>query len=186
MSAEGLRKAVLQKARAEAEEILARARDEADAALDSARTKAEREAADAVENARRESRRARERALSALEREMRLKALEEKNRLLDEAFSRAAREFARLPAEDLRTLYEEEFEGPEIRGATVRVPPGAREEFKSLLGGTAAVEEDPSVEAGYVVVGEEFRLDRSLRARLEELKAELRAELARMLFSESE
>ena len=194
MSTEGLRKAVLEKARAEAGEILARAKSEADAALASARERAGRGAAEAVENARREAAEARERALSAVEREIRLKLLEEKNRLLAEAFSRAAQAFARLPVEELRDLFAKELEGMELRGATVHVPAGAGREFEPLLKGRAAVrqahgsavEEDASLDAGYVVVREDFRLDRSLASRLGDLKSEMRSELARLLFGEEQ
>ena len=186
MPAEGLRKAVIERARAEAQEILARAKSEADAARASTRERAGREAAEAVENARREAAEARKRALSAVEREMRLKLLEEKNRLLEEAFSRAAQAFARLPVEELRDLYAKELEGMELPGTRVRVPARAGREFEPLLKGRAAVEEDASLDAGYVVVREDFRLDRSLAARLGDLKSEMRSELARLLFEEEQ
>jgi vacuolar-type H+-ATPase subunit E/Vma4 len=49
----------------------------------------------------------------------------------------------------------------------------------------AAIREDESVETGYVIEGENFRLDRTLHARVEELRAEMKSELARMLFEEN-
>ena len=121
-------------------------------------------------------------AVPTVEREVRTRALEEKNRLLDEAFSRAAREFARLGAEDLRELYGGELRELDLRGARLLVPKGSGKTFKAFLRGAGRVEEDASIRAGYVVLHEDFRLDRTLEARLEELRAEMRAELARTLF----
>ena len=184
MSAEGLKKAVLERARAEADEILSRARGEVETTIAAARERAERSAKEAVEKAERESGEARSRAVSSVEREIHMKALEGKNRLLDEAFSRAAGGFAGLPFEEIRELYRKELEGLDLQGATVCVPPGAKKEFKSLLGGAARIEEDASLEAGYMILHEDFRLDRSIEARLEELKRQMRSELAQMLFAE--
>jgi vacuolar-type H+-ATPase subunit E/Vma4 len=184
MSAEGLRKSVLDKARAEADEILERAQEEANAALASATELADQAAAETVAKARRDAERARQRALSSLERDMRLKTLEEKNRLLEEAFARAATAFKAEPVQQFRSLYQKELAPLDLTGATVLVPRGAKAEFDALLAGRAAVKEAPAIEAGYIVEHAAFRLDRSLAARLEEIKAELRSEVAGVLFAE--
>jgi len=117
---------------------------------------------------------------------MRVKALDEKNRLLEEALSRAAREFGRLPEEELNRLYAKEMKALDLQGTTVHVPRGAAGAFEAILAGRAPAREDGSVQAGYVVVHEDFRLDRSLAARREELRTEMRTELARVLFGEKE
>jgi len=182
MPAEGLRKAVLERARAEAAEIEAAARARAEEIAAAARREAERAAAEIVERARREAAEARARAISAQERESRLAALEARNRLLDEAFEAAARRFEAAPAEELAALYRRELEGTELAGAVVKVPRGRSAEMERIVAGRARVEEDPAIDAGYIVVREDFRLDRTLSARLAEATGSLRAELARLLF----
>ena len=182
MSAEGLRKNVLDNARAEADEILEQAEAEATAMLVSAREHAEAVAAEIVGKARREADHARTRALSTFEREIRLKTLEEKNRLLEEAFARAAAAFKSTPLNQLRGLYQTELAAIDLASSTVHVPPGAKAEFEAILAGRAGVQEDPSVQMGCVVVHADFRLDRSLAARLEEIRSEMRSQVAGMLF----
>jgi V/A-type H+-transporting ATPase subunit E len=185
MSGEGLKKAVLDKASAEAEQIVSRARTEAEGIVSAARERAERAAVDTIEKARRDAEQKRSRAISSLEREVGLAALEQKNRLLEEVFLRAARQFTGIPARELKEVYRKELDEINLDGATVQVSRGARGEFESILGGRARVGEDASIEAGYVIVSKDFRLDKSLAARLEDVKADMRSELARMLFGDA-
>jgi vacuolar-type H+-ATPase subunit E/Vma4 len=121
-----------------------------------------------------------------LEREQRLEMLAAKNRLLEQAFAGAAEGFRGLPAERLRELYREELASTDLRDAGLRVPPGAKPEFEALLEGRARVEEDPALDAGYIVVRSDFRLDRSLAARLAEIRAEMRSKIAQLLFEAEE
>jgi len=182
MSAEGLKKAVLERARSEAAVILARARAEIEASRAQALDEARKSAEQIVLAARQKSARDRQQALAAQEREMGLESLAARNRLLDEAFKQAEAAFKALPAGELRALYSRELRGLDLEGATVFVPLHARSEFEALLNGRARAEEDPSLEAGYVVARKDYRLDRSLAARIEEMRAELRPQVAALLF----
>jgi V/A-type H+-transporting ATPase subunit E len=183
MSAEGLRSAVLDKARREAGQLLAQARAAAEQEGRQAEEQSRREAAAILEQARLEAAREREQALAALQREQRLQTLAAKNQLLEQAFARAAEGFRSLPAERLRELYRAELASIDLQDASLRVPPGTKAEFETLLGGRRArVEEDPALEAGYIVVRSDFRLDRSLAARLAEIRAEMRLKIAQLLF----
>ena len=175
---------MLEKASAEAEQIVSQARSEAENILSAAKERAARVSGDAVEKARRDAEQEQQRAVSSLQHEVRLAALEAKNGLLEEVFSRAGRQFGSIPARELKELYRKELDALDLDGARLRVSPGARGAFESLLGGRALVEEDTSVEAGYIVESEDFRLDRSLAARLQELKGEMRSELAQLLFGD--
>jgi V/A-type H+-transporting ATPase subunit E len=182
MSAEGLKNAVLQTARREAERLVAQAQAAAEKEDRQAAEQARRAAGAVLEQARLEAAREREQALAALEREQRLERLEAKNRLLEQAFARAAEGFRALPRERLRELYRAELAGIDLQGASLRVPRGAKAEFEPLVGGRAAVEEDAALDAGYIVERNDFRLDRSLAARLADIRAEMRPKIAELLF----
>jgi vacuolar-type H+-ATPase subunit E/Vma4 len=186
MSAEGLKSAVLDKARREAGQVLAQARASSEQGDRQAEEQSRREAAAILEQARLEASREREQALAALQREQRLQTLAAKNRLLEQAFAGAVEGFRGLPAQRLRELYREELASLDLRDAGLRVPPGAKPEFEALLEGRARVEEDPAVEAGYIVVRSDFRLDRSLAARLAEIRAQMRPKIAQLLFESEE
>lgn len=182
MSAEGLKNAVLEKARREADQLVAQARAAADREARQAEEQSRRAAASILEQARLEASREREQALAAMEREQRLETLAAKNRLLEQAFARAAEGFRGLPRERLRELYRAELTAIDLQEASLRVPGGAKAEFETLLAGRARVEEDPSLEAGYIVVRSDFRLDRSLAARIADIRAEMRPKIAQLLF----
>ncbi len=184
MSAEGLRKAVLDRAHGEASKILAQARSEAEASRARLLEEARKSASELVQSARQKSAQDRLQALAAQEREMGLESLKARNELLEEAFRQAAAAFKALPAKELRALYSRELEGIDLEAATVFVPRQARGDFEALLKGRARVEEDPSLEAGYIVARKDYRLDRSLAARMEEMRAELRSRVAELLFGE--
>ncbi len=186
MSAEGLKNAVLEKARSEAGRLVAQARAAVEQEARQAEERTRRAAAAILEQARLEASREREQTLAALEREQRLQTLAAKNRLLEQAFARAAEGFRGLPRERLRELYRAELAAIQLQDASLRVPRGAKAEFEALLGGRARVEEDPALEAGYIVVRSDFRLDRSLAARLEEIRAEMRPKIAALLFEAEE
>jgi V/A-type H+-transporting ATPase subunit E len=182
MSAEGLKNAVLEAARREAGQILAQARVAAEQQSKQAAEMAARAAAEAVEQARLQAAREREQELAALEREQRLEILAAKNNLLEQAFAKAAESFRALPPDRLRTLYRGELAAIDLEGASLRVPRGLKAEFEALVAGRARVEEDPELQAGYIVQRSDFRLDRSLAARLEEIRTELRTRVAELLF----
>lgn len=182
MSAEGLRNAVLDTARGEAGRLVAQARAAAEQQGRQAEGQAQRAAGAILEQARLQAAREREQALAALERERHLETLAAKNQLLEQAFARAAEGFRTLPRERLRELYRAELAATDLQGASLRVPRGAKAEFETLVGGRARVEEDSVLEAGYIVVRSDFRLDRSLAARLEEIRTELRPRVAGLLF----
>ncbi len=186
MSAEGLKNAVLEKARREAGQLVEQARAAAAQEASQAEEQTRRSSAAVLEQARLEAAREREQTLAAVEREQRLEVLAAKNRLLEQAFARAAEGFRRLSAERLAELYRTELEAIDLREASLRVPRGARAQFEALLGGRATVEEDPSLEAGYVVVRSDYRLDRSLSARLAEIRSEMRPRVAQLLFDTEE
>lgn len=185
MSAEALQKAVLEKARSEAARIIELARAESAANREQTLSEARKNASELVEGARQKSSQERQQALAAREREMRLESLVAKNRLLDEAFQQAAAAFKDLPAAKLRALYGRELEDIDLKDATVFVPRQARSDFQALLNGRARIEEDASLEAGYLVVRKDYRLDRSLAARMEEIRAEIRPRVAQLLFGDS-
>jgi vacuolar-type H+-ATPase subunit E/Vma4 len=182
MSAEGLQRSVLDKARSEAAGILERARAESEASRTLVLSEAQKSAAELVLAARQKSAVERQQALAAQERETRLETLSAKNRLLDEAFQQAAAAFKQLPAKDLRALYSQELDTIDLKDATVYVPRQTRSDFEATLKGRARVEEDPSLEAGFLVARKDYRLDRSLAARMEEIRAELRPRVAELLF----
>ncbi len=182
MSAEGLKNAVLETARREAGQLVAQARAAAEQEDKQAAVQVQRSAADTLEQARLQAAREREQALAALEREQRLETLAAKNKLLEQAFARAAEGFRALPKDRLRELYRAELAATDLQEASLRVPRGAKAEFEALLAGRARVEEDSALEAGYIVVRRDFRLDRSLAARLEEIRTELRTKVAQLLF----
>ncbi len=186
MSAEGLKKAVLDRARSEAAKILAQAKSEAEANRTQMLDEARKIASELVQAARQKGAQDRQQALAAREREMGLESLTAKNNLLDEAFRQAAAAFKALPAQELLALYSRELEGIDLEAATVFVPRHARSDFEALLKGRARVEEDPSLEAGYVVARKDYRLDRSLAARMEEIRAELRPRVAEFLFGDKQ
>jgi vacuolar-type H+-ATPase subunit E/Vma4 len=186
MSAEGLKTAVLESTRREAGQIVAQARAAAEQEGKQAAEQVRRGAADTLEKARNRAAVEREQALAALEREQRLEVLAAKNRLLDWAFAKAAEDFRALPVERLRELYRRELAEIELREASLRVPRGVKAEFEAVVGGRARVEEDPAVQAGYIVLRADFRLDRSLAARLEEIRTELRPRAAELLFGNGE
>jgi V/A-type H+-transporting ATPase subunit E len=182
MSAEGLKNAVLETARREAERLVEQARAAAEQEGREAAEQAQRSTVEILEQARLQAAREREQALAALEREQRLEILAAKNRLLEQAFARAAEGFRALPKDKLRELYRAELAAIDLEDASLRVPRGSKAEFESLVGGRARIEEDPELEAGYIVVGHDFRLDRSLAARLAEIRAEMRPKIAALLF----
>jgi len=182
MSAEGLKNAVLEKVRREAGRLVEQAQAAADQEGRQAEEQAQRAAAAILEQARLQAARDREQALAALEREQRLETLSAKNHLLEQAFAKAAEGFRTLPRERLRELYSAELKATDLQEATLRVPRGAKAEFEALVGGRARVEEDPALDAGYIVARSDFRLDRSLAARLAEIRAELRPQIAAVLF----
>jgi V/A-type H+-transporting ATPase subunit E len=182
MSAEGLKNAVLETARREAGQLVAQAKAAAEQEGRQAAEQAQRAAAAILEQARLQAKREREQALAALEREQRLETLAAKNQLLEQAFAKAAEGFRTLPRERLRELYRAELAAIDLLGATLRVPRGAKAEFEALLGGSSRIEEDSALEAGYIVLRSDFRLDRSLAARLAEIRAEMRPRVAALLF----
>jgi vacuolar-type H+-ATPase subunit E/Vma4 len=182
MSAEGLKKAVLDRARSEAAKILSQAKSEAEASRTRVLDEARKSASELVQAARQKGAQDRQQALAAREREMGLESLAAKNNLLEEAFRQAAAAFKALHAQELRALYGRELEGIDLKDATVFVPRQARSDFEAMLKGRVRVEEDPSLEAGYVVARKDYRLDRSLAARMEEVRAELRTRVAELLF----
>ena len=186
MSAEGLKSAVLAAVRDEADQIVGKARAAAEKQKELAAQQAQRVARDILEQARHQAGEERLRALAALERETRLAVLSAKNELLEQAFARAAERFRSLPAEGLRGLYRGELEALDLEGATVLVPKGAKAAFEALLGSRAQVREDPALQAGFIVTRSDFRLDRSLDSRLEEVRAELRPRAAELLFGDRE
>jgi len=185
MSVEGLKKAVLDKAREEADRIWVQARKESEAVCAQKLNEARQRAANTVEEARRESARERQQALAAQEREMRLESLKAKNRLLEEAFRQAEQSFKNLPAAELSALYRRELDNTDLKGAAVLVAPKVRGVFEALLQGRARIEEDASLDAGYIIVSKEYRIDRSLGARMEEIRAEMRSRVAELLFGDS-
>ena len=182
MSAEGLKNAVLETARREAGQLVAQARTAAEQEDKQAAVRVQRSAADALEQARLQAAREREQALAAMEREQRLETLAAKNKLMEQAFSKAAEGFRALPKDRLRELYRAELAAIDLQEASLRIPRGSKAEFEALLAGRARVEEDSALEAGYVVVRKDFRLDRSLAARFEEIRTELRTKVAQLLF----
>lgn len=182
MSAEGLKKAVLDAARGEAERLIAQARAAAQSAHKQATEQAERAAAARLEQARQQAAQEHLQALAVRERENRLETLAAKNRLLEQAFARAADAFRALPLEGLKELYRRELAAIDLQEAVLRVPRGTRAEFEALASKRCRVEEDPSLEAGYVVERKDFRLDRSLAARLDEIRGRLRPQVAGLLF----
>jgi V/A-type H+-transporting ATPase subunit E len=186
MSAEGLKKAVLEAARGEAEGIIVRARADAESGLKQATELAEREAAAHLEQARLQAEQERRQALAARERENRLETLQAKNRLLEQAFTRAAEAFRALPMDGLKELYRRELAAVDLQDATVRVPRNTKADFEALTDKRCRVEEDPALEAGYIVERRDFRLDRSLAARLQEIRSELRPRVAGLLFGTEE
>jgi vacuolar-type H+-ATPase subunit E/Vma4 len=186
MSAEGLKKAVLDKARSEAEQILAKAKSEAETNRARMLEEASNSAKEIVQASRQKSAQDRQQALAAQEREMGLESLKARNNLLDEAFRQAAAAFKALPAQELLALYSRELEGMDLEAATVYVPRQARSDFEALLKDRVRVEEDPALEAGYIVARKDYRLDLSLAARMEEIRAELRPRVAELLFGDEQ
>lgn len=182
MSAEGLKNAVLEAARREAGQILAQARVAADQQSKQGMELAGRAAAEALEQARLQAAREREQELAALEREQRLAVLSAKNNLLEQAFAKAAESFRALPLERLSALYRGELAAIDLEGASLQVPRGQKAQFEALVARRAKVEEDPALQAGYIVQRSDYRLDRSLAARLEEIRTELRTRVAELLF----
>jgi len=180
----GVEKAVVEKAKKEAAEIVVRAKKEAEAAVSAAGQRADKEAADTVAKAKSEAEEQHQRALSALERDMRLTSLEEKNRLLEEVIQKAAEQFKSVKPEKLAGICAKELEEADTAGATLRVAPGTKELFRAFSSKGVKVEEDSAIEAGYVLVRDDFRLDRTLKTRLDEVRTEMRTELARMLFED--
>jgi vacuolar-type H+-ATPase subunit E/Vma4 len=185
MSAEGLKKAVLDKARGEAARIIELARTESTASQNRILGEARKRASELVEAVRQKSTQNRQQALAAQEREMRLEKLAARNKLLDEAFLQAEARFKDLPAAKLHALYGHELENIDLKDATVFVPSKTRRDFEALLKGRARVEEDASLEAGYLVVRKDYRLDWSLGARMEEIRAEMRPRVAELLFGDT-
>jgi vacuolar-type H+-ATPase subunit E/Vma4 len=180
----GVEKAVIEKAKKEAAEIAARAKKEAQAAVTSAAQRAEKEAAETTAKARSDAEEETRRAMSGLEHEMRLKGLEEKNRLLEEVIQKAAEQFKRLKPEKLAGIYGKELETTDVSGAMLMVAPGTKDLFRAFAAKGVKVAEDSAIEAGYVLVRDDFRLDRTLKTRLDEIRAEMRTELARILFED--
>jgi vacuolar-type H+-ATPase subunit E/Vma4 len=185
MSADGLKKAVLDRARAEAEGILAQAKKDAEGMAAAAGERAERVSKDVLDAAKRDAARTRAREVSALDRELRLKSLASKNALIDSVFVKAQEMFRQLPASDLGGMYAKELDAVDVAGATLLVARGASSQFASAQAKGATLREDDAVSAGYILVRDDFRLDRTLKARLDELRSTMRGELAKTLFQEN-
>jgi len=179
-----MKKAVLDKARSEAAEILSRTRKEADDLMASAAKQARKNASAILEKARTESGEESEREIAAFERSMRLKALEEKNTLIDEVIERAGANFKALPSTKLMEFYSAELQPFDLSASTLRVPKGTGGLFAPMVAKGARIDEDAALEAGFVLVKEHFRLDRSLKARLDEVRSEIKSQIARILFQE--
>jgi vacuolar-type H+-ATPase subunit E/Vma4 len=184
MSSEALRDSVISKAREEAARLLAEAGQKAEQARQAVQAEAQKAASEILQRARQQAAQEREREVAAVERELRLHTLEEKNRLLAEAFEMAASGFRELPPQQRQKLYREELKGIDLEGATLHVPPGRRGELAGMLREKARLKEDPELEAGYIVMGRDFRLDRSLAARLDDIRGEMRPRLAAILFGD--
>jgi vacuolar-type H+-ATPase subunit E/Vma4 len=185
MTVMGFKEAVLKRAHAERDAILSDARQRAEAVMASARERAEKRAGEIVSAALHDSEEEARKELGRLERELRIEVLREKNRVVEEALEKAGKKFRELSPSELHQLYGEELKEIDLTGATLLVPPGAGALFGPFAAHGAAIEEEASVVAGYVIERENFRLDRSLRARLMEIRAEMKTELARMLFEEN-
>ncbi len=181
MSLDGLKKAVLDKARAEAQEILQRAAVQKAALAAAGEKEAAAEAAETIGAARRKAEEMRARAISGAQREARMKTLEERNRILNEVLARA---YDALKREDLAALYDKELRSMDLAGAVIRVSPRDNAKFEKIAGKKAAVEADTGIDAGCIVVRDDFRIDRTLKAVLAEAFQDLRADIARVLFSE--
>jgi vacuolar-type H+-ATPase subunit E/Vma4 len=186
MSAEGLKNVVLETVRLEAGRLVEQARAAAEQEGREAAEQTQRKTAAILEQARLQASQEREQELAALEREQRLETLAAKNRLMEQAFARAAEGFRALPKDKLRELYRAELAAIDLEDASLRVPRGSTAEFETLVGGRARIEEDPELEAGYIVVRSDFRLDLSLAARLAEIRAEMRPRIAALLFEAGE
>jgi V/A-type H+-transporting ATPase subunit E len=182
MSLDGLKKAVLDKARADAREILQRAAAQAAALTAAAEKDASAAAAEIVDAAQRKAEEIRMRAVSGAQREARMKLLGERNRILDEVFERA---YDVLKKEDIAALYAKELQSMDLTGAVILVPPRDKAQFEKIIAGTeAVVEADAGIDAGCIVVREDFRIDRTLRSLLAEALEDMQADIARTLFSE--
>jgi vacuolar-type H+-ATPase subunit E/Vma4 len=181
MSREDLKRRVLDRARAESDAALAEAGKKADGILAAARDRAGRAASETRAAAERASAEARRRALSAAERDSRLAVLEMKNRVIDEALSRAAEQ---LRSKDMGEVFRRELAGTDLEGAVVKTPPGRAAALRAVAPAGTKVEEDAAVASGYVVEGPGFRLVRTIEARIEDARAALRSELAALLFGE--
>jgi vacuolar-type H+-ATPase subunit E/Vma4 len=182
MSSEGLKNAVLERARAEAEQLRAEAKTAAEASARSITERAEREAAETLERARRSAAETRARDRSALERETRLKALQEKNAIIERVFGEAVSRFRALAPDELRALYRSELDGLKLEGALLRVAAGSSGLFEDARSRGARIQDDAAIDAGYIIEGADFRLERTASARLRELRTALRGEVARVLF----
>jgi V/A-type H+-transporting ATPase subunit E len=196
MTLDNVEKAVLEEARAEAERLLAEARSRLGEKL--AAEKREIEERFAGRRRREFSRLDSEhhRELSRARTEARLEVLKEKNRLVEEVFSRALARLAKLPAEEFLTLAGKCLAQvpPELEGSVL-----AGERERELLAGDFMKKVNASRKGklklsdeagppggGIVVRTERFEFDFSWAGRLADRKGALAPNVAATLFPHAE
>jgi V/A-type H+-transporting ATPase subunit E len=197
---QGLSRAVLSEARADAEQILADARAKADATRQRAQERAEAERQEILERAQREAEHVRSQCLAATRLQARKLRLERREKLLDEVFD-AARQ--RLPTIQQWTDYDQMVHEWVCEAVTYLGSDAARlradERTHDILAGEtlSQLSEELNVqlqlaepsEQGLGVIAEttdgHLRYDNTLEARLERWQDELRGPAYRLLMGES-
>ena len=194
MSLEKIEKAVLDKARAEADSIVSAAREEGERELARFLELAEKDVQDAVHNAEIAAGRETNRQLSIARQEGRMSVLTAKNRLVDKVMSRAA--------ETLRNLNDKEYSAmierwlvnlsPDI-GGIVSISSRDEKLFNSRFldtvnanrppsGKFTKIEVNPQIDRGFMIVGGSFTAEFTIAVLIDKARETSIGDLAKELF----
>ena len=181
MSIENIERKIAQSAKDEADRIVADAKKAAAERIESAKAEQHDRAEDAERETTRKLQQALDRAATSARAANKLKLLARKSELLDEIFEQAVERFIGDRTGDYADWLAAQVESVAKADGTLVPAEPDRDAIGKLLGkgGPELADESLPLRGGFVVRGEHIDEDRSLDARLGDLKAALLPELAK-------
>ena len=175
---------------ADANEAAAKVRAEAEASCNSIRESCEQEIGRRADRSEKERAQQVKAVLDGFktraELDGRKEALRDKRMILDDVFSEAYRKMLALPAEKREKLYLSILRAEAVENDTVAPAPVDRETVKKAAAAlpfrVRISEKDANAEAGFVLYGNSYEKDCSMKAILKELRDAEETKIARILF----
>ena len=194
MSFEKIEAAIVKEAEADVKTMLQDVRRVSDEALALAREESEREFEEAIRQAEAAAARETSRQVGLARHGGRLRVLEGKNRVIDEVFKQAAERIVSLPEQEYLHLMSDWLKAiPAEAGGVLMTSSRDTKRFsKDFLekinkdrprsGWFTAVEADPQITGGFIVIGENFTMDSTITNKTVELRESLAGDMAKELF----